>query len=86
MFVHLGNGISAKSRNIIGIFDIEKTSLGNDTRQYLKRATNAKNVINVSLEMPKSFIVCADKENVEKVYISQISSSALKKRLENGIV
>ena len=45
MYIHLGNEISISDRGIIGIFDIENTSLGNDTRQYLKRANDDGNVI-----------------------------------------
>lgn len=85
MYIHLGNEISISDRGIIGIFDIENTSLGNDTRQYLKRATNDKNVVNVSFEMPKSFIVCSDKKAGETVYVSQIAPATLLKRAVKSI-
>lgn len=80
MYVHLGNEISISDNEIIGIFDIENTSLGKDTRNYLKHATDDHRVVNVSLEMPKSFVVCSDKKGNEKTYISQISVSTLRKR------
>ena len=56
MYVHLGNDVSVNEKGIIGIFDIENTSLGNDTREFLKRSEKEGNVVNVSYEMPKSFI------------------------------
>ena len=34
----------------------------------------------MSMELPKSFVVCMDKKHGETVYISQISSSTLLKR------
>ena len=37
-------------------------------------------VINVSMEMPKTFILCKDHKENTIVYISQISSSTLLKR------
>lgn len=66
-------------RDIVGIFDIENTSLSRSTRGYLAQAEKNKQVINVSYELPKSFVVCGGK-NKQRVYISQISSSTLKKR------
>jgi len=83
MYIHLGNEISISDKGIIGIFDIENTSLGNDTRQFLKRATDDDSVVNVSFEMPKSFIVCNEK-NAETVYISQISADTLLKRAKTS--
>ena len=80
MYVHLGNEITTNDKGIIGIFDIENTSLGNDTREFLKKSTDSGKIINVSYEMPKSFIVCDN-----KVYISQISASSLYKRAVKSI-
>ncbi|MDO5148172.1 MAG: extracellular matrix regulator RemB [Oscillospiraceae bacterium] len=80
MYVHLGNEITINDKGIIGIFDIENTSLGNDTREFLKKSTDSGKIINVSYEMPKSFIVCDN-----KVYISQISASSLYKRAVKSI-
>ena len=78
MYVHLGNEITINDKGIIGIF--ENTSLGNDTREFLKKSTDTGKIVNVSYEMPKSFIVCDN-----KVYISQISASSLYKRAVKSI-
>ena len=80
MYVHLGNEITINDKGIIGTFDIENTSLGNDTREFLKKSTDTGKIVNVSYEMPKSFIVCDN-----KVYISQISASSLYKRAVKSI-
>lgn len=80
MYVHLGNEITINDKGIIGIFDIENTSLANDTRDFLKKSTGSGKIVNVSYEMPKSFIVCDN-----KVYISQISASSLYKRAVKSI-
>jgi len=37
-------------------------------------------VCNVTMELPKSFVVCVDRDGTETVYISQISSATLLKR------
>lgn len=65
---------------IIGIFDLDTTTVSKRTRDYLSKAEKAGIVENVCYDIPKSFIVCKDKNGNEKVYISQISSSTLLKR------
>ncbi len=80
MFLHLGNDVLINTKNLIGIFDIEKSSISKHTKEYLSNAEKMNRVVNVSYEMPKSFIVCLDEDFNETVYISQISTATLKKR------
>ncbi len=79
MYLHLGQDIVIRSRNIIGIFDIENTSISKITKDFLGSEEKNKRVVAVSNELPKSFIVCESEGRVT-VYISQISCSTLKKR------
>jgi hypothetical protein len=61
------------------VFDLENTTIGQDTRAYLNRLQKEGRAVEVSAEMPKSFVVCM--ENGEEVaYISSISVATLKKR------
>ena len=80
MYLHLGNNIVIHRKEIIGIFDIENTSTGKITKEFLKRAEKNKEVINVSYKMPKSYIVCKLSDDRQIVYISNISAATLKKR------
>ncbi len=80
MFLHLGNDVVINTKNLIGIFDIDKSSISKFTKEYLNNAEKMRRIVNVSFELPKSFIVCLDKNFNETVYISQISPSTLKKR------
>ena len=80
MFLHLGNDVLINTKNLIGIFDIEKSSISKFTKEFLGNAEKTKRIVNVSYEMPKSFIVCLDEDLNETVYISQISTATLKKR------
>jgi hypothetical protein len=75
----MGRNIITKSNDIIGIFDIETSTISNITREFLLKAQKSGGVVNVSEKMPKSFILCGDK-NKSKVFISQISTSTLLKR------
>ena len=80
MYLHLGQDTVVTFENIVGIFDLDTSTVSKITRDYLKRAEQAGNVINVSTELPKSFTVCKDEKSKITVYISQISSSTLLKR------
>lgn len=80
MFLHLGNDVLINTKNLIGIFDIEKSSISKFTKEFLGNAEKNKRIVNVSYELPKSFIVCLDDDYNETVYISQISTATLKKR------
>lgn len=79
MYIHLGNEMVVNENDIIGIFDLETTTISKHTRKFLEIAEKQKRVINVSYELPKSFILTS-KDKDKKVYISQISTSTLEKR------
>lgn len=83
MYLHLGEETAVRSEGIIGIFDIENTSVSKHTKEFLASAGKSGVVRNVSYEMPKSFIVCSEK-GVKTVYISPISAATLKKRGKAG--
>ena len=79
MYLHLGQETVVRFEDIVGIFDIETSSIGRITRRYLDQAERELRVTNVSNELPKSFVVCLEERNI-RVYISQISTATLKKR------
>ena len=83
MFLHLGNDCVVLIKDIIGIFDIENTSVSKDTKTFLSDVSNQGEVIYVTNELPKSYIVCKSGEKI-KTYISQISVQTLRKRLEGN--
>ena len=79
MYIHLGEDTAVNSRDIIGIFDIENTSVSRTTREFLASAAKDGKTVTVSYDMPKAFVLC--KENV---YITQVSALTLKKRAVSG--
>ena len=79
MYLFLGGDTSVREDNIIGVFDMDNTTVAASTKKFLARAQKEGKVITVSYELPKSFCVAKDGEK-EIVYISQISPSTLKKR------
>ncbi len=81
MYLHLGAETVIKQDDIIGIFDLDTTTVSKITRDYLSLKEKEKKVFNVSYELPKSFVL-TNENNKEQIYISQISSSTLLKRAD----
>jgi regulator of extracellular matrix RemA (YlzA/DUF370 family) len=79
MYLHIGNGMVVDDREIVGIFDIDYCSVDRRTRRYLSNAQKEGRIIDVSQEIPKSFII-VDGADGEKVYITNVSPSTLTKR------
>lgn len=79
MFIHIGEGKIVSNKNIIGIFDLETTSVSKKTREFLKINEKKKNVEYIGYEIPKTYVLTN-----EKVYITQISSQTLQKRAERN--
>ena len=77
MYLHLGQDTVIKMNEIIGIFDMDTSTLSKTTCAYLEKKGR---VVNVSMELPKSFVLCRSDKGEITVYISQISSSTLLKR------
>ena len=85
MFLHLGESTVISTEEIIGIFDLDNTTVSKTTRDYLSLMQKNKKIVNVSYDLPKSFVLCHKKETGENiVYISPISSQTLYKRIQNG--
>ncbi|MBQ5399076.1 MAG: DUF370 domain-containing protein [Ruminococcus sp.] len=81
MYLHLGEKTVVRTDSIVGIFDLENTTVSKHTRDYLANAEKSGRVVNVSYELPKSFVICEENGKTE-VYISQISGQTLMKRIK----
>lgn len=81
MFLHIGEGKIVSKKEIIGVFDLETTSVSAKTREFLRINDKKGNIEYISEDIPKTYIICSSKEK-KKVYVSQISSQTLHKRAE----
>lgn len=83
MYLHLGQDVVVPKASVIGIFDTDNTTQSYITREYLNRAEKEGKIVNISDDIPKSFVICSDEKNVT-VYLSQLNSSTLLKRSETN--
>ena len=79
MYLHLGNDVVVQTQHIVAMFDLDACTVSKKTRDFLANAQKQGQVVNVSYELPKSFVVCC-KNGETIVYISQLSTKTLNKR------
>ena len=82
MYLHLGQSVVVKDSEILGLFGLDNSSYSHLTRRFLDQAQREGRVVNVSEELPKSFVLCQGR-NGPRVYLSQLSTATLLKRAEN---
>ena len=80
MYVHLGNDISVRAGQIVGIFDIDYCSVDKRTREFLATAQKENRIVEVSpSELPRSFVVPSDGDG-RRVYVTNVSPQTLGRR------
>ena len=83
MYLHIGQNEIIPERRIIGIFDLDKCSTSKRTRDFLSAADKEGVVLDISGDLPKSFLVCDHPYHSQIVYLSQLNPSTLKHRAES---
>ena len=85
MYLHLGQDALVKTKEVIGIFDMDNTTVSKGTRKFLTAAEKKGRVVTVTADLPKTFVLCGSSREDCKVYLSQISSHTLRKRTRSGV-
>ncbi len=79
MYLHLGGDVVVNLKDVIAIMDLDVTTVSKITREFLTVAEEEGFVINVSDDLPKSYVL-TERDNESRLYISPISSATLLKR------
>lgn len=85
IYLHLGQNTIVRTASISGVFDLGNTTGSKRTREYLARAQREGRVVDVTSELPKSFIVCQENGR-ETVYLSQMSPATLLRRASQALL
>lgn len=72
MYIHLGRDYVINDRDIIGIFNLETTTITPRGREFLNYAQKNGAVVSLSDELPQSYVL-ADGAVVDTVYLSELS-------------
>lgn len=73
--VHLGGNVSVYRDDIIGIFDLERTSVEKSVNDFLAKEQKGGRIYYCSFDMPKSFVVTS-----QRTYVTNVSVLTLKAR------
>lgn len=83
MLLNIGQDKMISDKEIIGIFDLDNTTVSKATRDYINFSVKKDECVTVSMDdLPKSFIVC-EKKGKRTVYISPFNTATVFKRLES---
>jgi hypothetical protein len=69
MFIHIGENKVVRKKDILGIFDMDSTTVSVHSRKYLSSAQKEGRVKALGYDLPKSFILMRDKT----VYLSTLT-------------
>ena len=83
MYIHLGRDYVLNDRDIIGIFNLETTTVSPRGREFLNYAQKNGAVVSLSDDLPQCYVL-ADAP-VAPVYLSELSSAAMKRRTESRL-
>ncbi len=83
MYLPIGGDMAVRVSSIVGIFDLDNTTISKHTRKFLELAEREGQVVSVAEDLPKAFILTAE-YGIPRVYLTQLSATTLEKRLEGG--
>ncbi len=80
MYLPIGNDMSLRDSSIIGIFDLDNTTVSKRTQLFLAEAEKQGQVVPCD-ELPKSFVLTAE-YGLSRVYLTPLNVSTLEKRMK----
>ncbi len=82
MYLHIGGSAVVRKADVVAVCDLDNASQSRITRDFLRTAEAAGCVINAAEDLPKSCVICSGPDGAQRVYLSQLMSSTLLKRLD----
>ena len=82
MYLHIGNGNSLKKKDIIGIFDLDTSTVSSVSKRFINSKQKEGSVEYDDSDIPRSFVF-AESDGKYKVILSRISTAGLRMRVED---
>ena len=79
MYIHIGNDAVVNTQHIVGIFDVENTTVSKLGKNFLAHAQHCNSVVYATEDLPKSYVITKNKDKIT-VYISSMSTQVLSRR------
>ena len=80
MYLNIGGDMAVRDSAIIGIFDLDNTSVSPRPRDFLASAEQEGQVVPCD-DLPKSFILTAE-FGMNRLYLTSLNSATLEKRMK----
>ena len=80
MYLNIGGDMAVRSSAIIGIFDLDNTSVASRTRDFLSNAEKEGQVVPCD-DLPKSFVLTAE-YGMNRLYLTSLNTATLEKRMK----
>ena len=80
MYLSIGNDMAVRDKSVIGIFDLDNTTVTARGREFLSRAEREGQVVPCD-DLPKSYVLTVE-YGMERIYLSGLSASTLEKRMK----
>ena len=80
MYLSIGNDLSVRESSIVGIFDLDNTSVSRRTQDFLAKAERDGLVVPCD-DLPKAFVLTAE-YGLNKLYLTSLNTSTLEKRVK----
>ena len=84
MYLHIGNGKSVRKKQIIGIFDLDTSTVSKIGKDFINKMQKSGRVEYEDYDLPRSFVLVEENEGY-KIRLSRISSGGLKMRYESAL-
>ena len=81
MYYNIGRDFMVRGRSVIGIFDLDNTTYSRATRAFLQAQSGGGALVELSVSLPKSFLLATDDFGQPVVYVNDMASRALLRRL-----
>lgn len=75
VFIHIGNGCVIKNKDIIGVFDLDNSTVMKTSREFINFEEKSGRIESIFEDIPRSFVLC-DK----KTYLSSLNTASIIRR------
>ena len=82
MYLHVGNELVVNTRDIIGIFDMDNTTVSRQGRRFLPESQDKGFIVSATDDLPKSYVVTKRRDET-KIYVSSYSTQMLSRSARN---
>jgi hypothetical protein len=80
MYISIGNDFAVRESTVIGIFDLDNTTVNARGREFLERAEKEGQVVPWD-DLPKSYILTSE-YGMTKIYQTSLSTQTLAKKMK----